>query len=34
VKKAAPEGLPSPAAIRASAVAAAPVEAPEGGAEE
>lgn len=36
VKKAAPEGLPTPAAIRASAaaVAAAPVVAPEGGAEE
>jgi len=34
VKKAAPEGLPTPAAIRASAVIAAPVEAPEGGAEE
>ena len=35
VKKAAPEGLPIPAAIRAAAaVVAAPVDAPEGGAEE
>lgn len=34
VKKAAPEGLPMPAAIRASATEAAAVEAPEGGVEE
>ncbi len=34
VKKSAPEGLPMPAAIRASATEAAAVEAPEGGVEE
>lgn len=34
VKKVAPEGLPFPAALRSAQVAEAPVEAPEGGAEE